>query len=79
MLIKKLAAGAAVAVLTLAATSVYSQEITGGVAGHVTEDGKAAGGAQVQVTNVATGVTVTTTADADGFYPVGNLPVGGPY
>ena len=79
MLIKKLAVGAAIAVLTLAATSAYAQEITGGVAGHVTEDGKPAGGAQVQVTNVGTGVTISTTADADGFYTVGNLPVGGPY
>ena len=80
MLTKKLAAGVALGVLALAAsTTAFAQEITGGVAGHITEGGKAVAGAQIKVTNVATGVTVSTTSSSDGFYNVNNLPVGGPY
>jgi hypothetical protein len=79
MLIRKLAAGAALSVLALAATAAYAQEITGGVAGHVSENGKPVGGAQVQVRNNGTGVTVSTVSGPDGFYTVRNLQPGGPY
>ncbi len=81
MLTRKLAAGVALGALALAlcSTSAVAQEITGGVAGHVTEGGKPIGGAQVKITNTATGVSNTTTTSDDGFYSVSNLPVGGPY
>jgi|TARA_B100001093_G_scaffold36918_1_gene31626 hypothetical protein len=36
-------------------------------------------GATVVVTNIATGITKTTTADANGVFSVGNLKPGGPY
>jgi hypothetical protein len=79
MLIRKLAAGAALSALALAANAAYAQEITGGVAGHVTENGKPVGGAQVQVRNNGTGITVSTVSGPDGFYTVRNLQPGGPY
>lgn len=80
MLIRKLAAGAAVSVLALAAANAaYAQEITGGVEGHVTENGKPVGNAQVQVKNVGTGISVSTVSGPDGFYTVRNLQPGGPY
>ena len=80
MLIRKLAAGAALSVLALAATSAaYAQEITGGVAGQVTENGKPAANATVTVTNVGNGVSTTVTTGGDGFYTVRNLQPGGPY
>ncbi len=80
MLIRKLAAGVAMGALVLAAASVVqAQEITGGVAGQVTENGKPAAGATVVVTNVGTGITTTTSTGDDGFYTVRNLPPGGPY
>ena len=60
MLTRKLATGVAVGALALALWSgaAVAQEITGGVAGHVTEDGKPVAGAQVKVTNVATGISI---------------------
>jgi carboxypeptidase family protein/TonB-dependent receptor-like protein len=79
MLTRTLAAGVALGALMFAATGAYAQEITGGVAGHVTENGKAVGGAKVSVTNVGTGATTTATSDAGGFYTVRNLQPGGPY
>jgi hypothetical protein len=79
MLMKKLAGGAALCVLAFAATGAFAQEITGGIAGTVTENGKAIGGAQVKVTNPGTGQSFTTTSGPDGFYTVRNLQPGGPY
>ena len=79
MLTRKLIAGAALCALSLAASAAYAQEITGGMAGHVTEDGKPVAGAEVKVTNPANGVTVTTTSGEGGFFTVRNLPPGGPY
>jgi outer membrane receptor for ferrienterochelin and colicin len=81
MLTRQLAAGVALGALALAitATPAFAQEITGGLAGHVTEDGKPVGGAKIRITDVATGITNETTTGADGFYNVNNLPVGGPY
>jgi hypothetical protein len=79
MLIRKLAAGVAMGALAFAATGAFAQEITGGVAGSVTEDGKPIPGAEVAVTSAGTGVTTRTTSGPDGFYTVRNLPPGGPY
>ena len=79
MHIRRLAAGSALGALLFAAGVGHSQEITGGVAGHVTEAGKPVRGADVKVTNKATGVTVSTTTTADGFYSVNNLPAGVAY
>ncbi|HEY1751626.1 MAG TPA: TonB-dependent receptor [Caulobacteraceae bacterium] len=79
MLIRQLAAGVALGALALAASGACAQEITGGVAGHVTENGKPVAGAQVQVTNVGTGITTRTQTSDSGFYTVRNLPPGGPY
>ena len=79
MLTRKLIAGAALCALTLAASAACAQEITGGMAGHVTENGKPVAGAEVKVTNPANGVTVSTTSGQDGFFTVRNLPPGGPY
>src|SRR5215469_14000989 len=78
MRLRTLAASAAFCALVLAAAA-QAQEITGGVAGTVTENGKAIAGADVTVTNLATGVAVATTSGAGGFYTVRNLPPGGPY
>jgi hypothetical protein len=79
MLSKKLIAGAALCALMAAAGGAYAQEITGGVSGHVIENGKPVEGAQVKVKNPATGITQTTVSGQDGFYTVRNLPPGGPY
>ncbi len=80
MRIRTLACGAALAVLAFAACGgAYAQEINGAVAGDVTENGKPVAGAQVDVTNVGTGATISTTSGSDGFYTVRNLPPGGPY
>src|SRR5579872_1364724 len=81
MLTRKLATSVAVGALALAlcSTAAVAQEITGGVAGHVTEGGKPVAGAEIKVTNVATGVSIQTTTGSDGFYSVNNLPVGGRY
>ena len=78
MRFRTLAASAAFAVLVYAA-GAQAQEITGGVAGTVTENGKPAAGAKVTVTNTQTGVSIDTTAGDNGFYSVANLPPGGPY
>ena len=78
MRFRTLAASAAFGVLAYAA-SAQAQEITGGVAGVVTENGKPAAGAKVTVTNVQTGVSINTTTGDKGFYSIANLPAGGPY
>ena len=79
MLMKKLAGGVALCALALVATGAYAQEITGGIAGTITENGKPVAGAGVKVTNPANGQSITTESGADGFYTVRNVPPGGPY
>lgn len=55
-----------------------AQEITGAVAGQVTDAaGKPLGGAAIAVTDSKTGQTVNTVSSGDGFFTVRNLPVGG--
>jgi outer membrane receptor for ferrienterochelin and colicin len=63
-----LAMGACLA--TLAVTPVLAQSATGAVAG------RADAGAQVTVTNTATGLSRTVTVDGDGSYRLAQLPVG---
>ncbi len=83
MLMKKLAGGAALCALALAASSAatgaWAQEITGGIAGAVTENGKPVVGANVKVTNPATGQSASTVSGPGGFYTLRNLQPGGPY
>ncbi|MDB5495040.1 MAG: TonB-dependent receptor, partial [Phenylobacterium sp.] len=81
ILMKRLAAGAAMSALMCAASSaVYAQEITGGVAGTVRDAaGKPAAGAAIAVSDSNTGQTVSTVSSGDGFYTVRNLPVGGDF
>ena len=54
--------------------TVASNDTTSAVRGDV-----GVSGATVVVTNVSTGVTKTTTADANGIFSIGNLKPGGPY
>jgi hypothetical protein len=80
-LMRRLASGAAVTTLALAAASaVYAQETTGGIRGQITDDsGAPVGGATVTITNEATGATSTTVTNGDGGYDVRALQPGGPY
>ena len=55
---------------SLAAGPVFAQSVAGAVAG------RAEAGAQVTVTNVATGLTRSATVDANGTYRLSQLPVG---
>ena len=78
---KRLAGGAALAVLAMAsANAVYAQETTGGIGGRVTgPDGAPLGNVTVVVTHVPSNTKVTTVTSADGYYTARNLRVGGPY
>ncbi|WP_297510497.1 TonB-dependent receptor [uncultured Caulobacter sp.] len=78
---RKLAGGAALAVLAMAsANAVYAQETTGGIGGRVTgPDGAPLGNVTVVVTNVPSNTKVTTVTSADGYYAARSLRVGGPY
>jgi hypothetical protein len=78
---KRLAGGAALAVLAMAsAGSVYAQETTGSIGGRVTgPDGSPLGNVTVVVTNVPSNTKITTVTSADGYYTARNLRVGGPY
>lgn len=78
---KRLAAGAALAALACAAgNAAYAQEITGGVAGTITDaSGKPAAGAAIAVTDSRTGQTVTTASSGSGFYTVRGLPPTGDF
>src|SRR5690348_14136929 len=81
MLMRRLAAGAALGALALAAsTAVYAQQTTGSVRGQVTDEaGKPLGGVTVTVTHVPTGTKSTTVSEGDGSYALQNLRPGGPY
>ena len=78
---KRLAAGAALSVLACAgASAVQAQEITGGVAGTVTDaSGKPAGGAAIAVVDSKTGQTVSTATSSNGFYSLRGLPPTGDF
>jgi len=79
MRISWLAGGVALSALALATSGAYAQEITGAIAGQVTESGHPVGGAKVEVTNTGTGATYNAVSAGNGFYTVRNLPPGGPY
>jgi outer membrane receptor protein involved in Fe transport len=68
----------AVLALVFAFTApAWAQTINGNVVGSVTdEQGAAVPGANVTVTNVATGAERTATTNEEGFYRVAGLPVG---
>ena len=78
---KRLAGGAALTVLALAASSaVYAQETTSAVRGIVTSDGGApVAGATVTIVHVPSGTRSTTISEANGTYDARGLRVGGPY
>src|SRR5579859_6128423 len=81
MLMRRLAAGAALGALALvSSTAVYAQQTTGSIRGQVTdESGKPLGGVTITVTHTPTGSRSTTISEADGSYDVPNLRPGGPY
>jgi len=54
--------------------TVASNDTTSAVRGDV-----GVSGATVVLTNVSTGISKTTTADANGIFSIGNLKPGGPY
>jgi hypothetical protein len=78
---KRLAGGAAVSVLALAAASaVYAQETTASIGGRVTDAaGVALSNVTVTVTHVPSGTTITTMTNGEGIYNARSLRVGGPY
>ena len=64
-------------ILTLGASSMLAQTVTGSVTGTVTDaSGAVLPNASVAVRNVDTGVATTTTANGDGVYSVRFLPIG---
>jgi outer membrane receptor for ferrienterochelin and colicin len=78
--IQRLAGGAALGVLALAAASaVYAQETTSAVRGVVTNDGAPLAGATVTILHTPSGTRSTTVTDASGAYDARGLRVGGPY
>ncbi|HXQ17201.1 MAG TPA: TonB-dependent receptor [Caulobacteraceae bacterium] len=81
MLIRKLAAGAAMSALALAAsTAAYAQQTTGAIRGQVTDEaGKPLSGVTITVTHVPTGTKATSVTGTDGGYNLLNLRPGGPY
>jgi hypothetical protein len=70
--------GAAVAALMIPAAA-YAQETTSVIRGSVTSGGAPVAGAQVVVTDVASGTKATTTTDASGNFSAPGLRAGGPY
>lgn len=78
---KRLASGAALTVLALAASSaVYAQETTAAVRGSVTGEGGApVAGAAVTILHTPSGTRSTTVSGANGTYDARGLRVGGPY
>src|SRR5579864_5844775 len=64
-------------VLTLLVTAGYSQTFRGAINGTVSDpSGAMVSGANVRATNVATGVTLTTTTTSDGQFAFQDIPLG---
>ncbi|HEX7851660.1 MAG TPA: carboxypeptidase regulatory-like domain-containing protein, partial [Sphingomonas sp.] len=59
--------------------AAYAQETTSVIRGSVTSGGAPVAGAQVVVTDVASGTKATTTTDASGSFSAPGLRAGGPY
>jgi hypothetical protein len=81
-IMKRLAAGAATTALAcgLLTAGAHAQDITGGIAGKVTDDaGKPLAHVPVTIVYKATNTTLKTTTGNDGFFSIRNLQVGGPY
>src|SRR5215217_1536690 len=80
-LMNRLAGGAAVTVLALAAASaVYAQETSGSIRGRVTDEaGAPLSGATITVRHEPTGTTAASVTNADGSFYARGLRVGGPY
>jgi hypothetical protein len=71
---------ATTALVCVMSSAAHAQEITGGVAGRVTDAaGKPLAGAAIAVTDTTTGQTIRTVSSGDGFYTVRNLSVSGAY
>jgi hypothetical protein len=67
----------AILTFVFAATTLHAQEPTGRIIGNVTDpSGAAIVGAEVRVTNIATGIAQTATTDSRGYYQVLLLPIG---
>ena len=81
MLTRKLAAGVALGVLALAAsTAAYAQQTTGSIRGQVTDEAnKPLSGVTITVIHLPTGTKATAVTGADGGYNLLNLRPGGPY
>ncbi|RZJ76481.1 MAG: carboxypeptidase regulatory-like domain-containing protein, partial [Brevundimonas sp.] len=80
-LMKRLAGGAAVSLLAMAAAgAVYAQETTSAVRGEVLgPDGKPVVGASVTVVHTPSGTRATAVTNEEGVFDARNLRVGGPY
>jgi outer membrane receptor for ferrienterochelin and colicin len=78
---KRLAGGAALTVLALAASSaVYAQETTAAIRGEITSaSGAPIAGANVTIVHTPSGTRSTVSSDASGVYDARGLRVGGPY
>ena len=64
-------------VILVLAASGFAQAVSGTIVGTVLDSsGAAVANAEVQASNVATGITLTTKANATGEYRFNNLPVG---
>ncbi len=70
--------GAAIAALAIPA-AVSAQETTSSISGTVTSNGAPVAGAEVTITNTASGTRSTTTTDTGGSFSANGLRVGGPY
>ena len=69
--------GLALAAGLLATSSSFAQDTTGAIEGDVTDKtASAVVGARIVATNLETGFSKETTANADGFYRLLQLPVG---
>ena len=80
MSMKKLAGGAALTILAMAATSAaYAQETTSAVRGSVVANGKPVAGASVELIHTPSGTKATTATEAGGVFTARGLRVGGPY
>jgi hypothetical protein len=68
----------AAALLVMGVTaSVFGQAVSGTIVGTVSDStGAAVGNAEVQASNVATGITLATKTESNGEYRFNNLPVG---
>jgi hypothetical protein len=75
--VARLILGMCVAALVVAPLTARAQNITGQIAGRITDpSGGALPGVTVTVTNENTGLTVTRVTDESGVYTFTNLPVG---